>query len=109
MSVAAIDRRAVFRALLLVAFAFFTYMASRPLAQAETHTFVISKNEGYGILDCLGGEKACGQIVADAYCEAQGFAAPVAFGTAEDVTGKSGGTAPAFHAEPGAFIVTCTE
>jgi len=108
MSVAAIDRRAIFRALLLLAFAFLTYMASRSSASAETHTFVISKNEGYGILDCLSGEKACGQIVADAYCESQGYAAPVAFGTAEDVTGKSG-TTPMPKAAPGAFIVTCRE
>ena len=38
-------------------------------------TFLIPAAEGYGVADCLtGGSSECGRIVADAYCEAQGFA-----------------------------------
>ena len=38
-------------------------------------TFLIPAAEGYGVADCLtGGGSECGRIVADAYCEAQGFA-----------------------------------
>ena len=46
-------------------------------------TFLIPASEGYGVGECLtspGSE--CGQVVADAWCEAQGFAAAQSFGVA---------------------------
>jgi len=56
---------------------------------AEDGTFVISANDGYGLGDCLASGSECGKIVANAWCEAQGFRGAASFGLAqaEDVTG----------------------
>ena len=56
---------------------------------ADDATFVISANDGYGIGDCLASGNECGKIVANAWCEAQGFRSAASFGLAqaEDVTG----------------------
>jgi len=46
-------------------------------------TFLIPAGEGYGVGDCLSnGESSCGQVVANAWCEAQGFASAASFGVA---------------------------
>ena len=53
--------------------------------------FLIPAAEGYGVADCLSGQNPeCGTVVANAWCEAQGFARAQAFGPAraEDHTGS---------------------
>ena len=74
----------------------------------EAHSFIIAANDGYGIEDCLGEGGECGRVVADAWCEAHGHGAAVAFGRADPdhVTGaiKVAGT-PAKGADP--YVVTC--
>jgi hypothetical protein len=49
-------------------------------------TFIVPANDGYGIADCA----SCGKVVADSWCEAQGFARSESFGLADaaDVTGS---------------------
>ena len=72
--------------------------ATRALSQNAT--FLIPAADGYGVADCLTtGGSECGRIVADAYCEAQGFAKSARFGraAAEDLTGSV--PAPAGRAE----------
>jgi hypothetical protein len=59
-------------------------------ARAEaSHDYVIASNDGYGLADCLveGGE--CGQVVADAWCEAHGHAHALSFGSASAANGRS--------------------
>jgi hypothetical protein len=59
-------------------------------ASAKDATFLIPAADGYGVADCLTASGSdCGRIVADAYCEAQGFARSESFGraAAEDLTG----------------------
>jgi hypothetical protein len=73
-----------------------------------SETFVIPADDGYGTQDCLGKDKACGQVVASAWCEAHGLAAPIAFGPASDVTGAISGVKPV-KLDPNSFIVTCRE
>lgn len=62
------------------------------LAAAGGETFVIPANDGYGIAECVtSGSSSCGQVVADAWCEAQGFARSASFGPADiEVTGSIG-------------------
>lgn len=53
-------------------------------------TFLIPSSDGYGVGDCLstpGSE--CGQVVANAWCESQGYASAGAYGiaAAEEYTG----------------------
>jgi hypothetical protein len=68
--------------------------------------FTVAASDGYGVEDCLGGEGDCGQVVADAWCEAHGHGAAVSFGKTDDVTG-----AIANHSAPnlpaGAYFITC--
>lgn len=92
----------------------FLPLAASALALALSHasarandTFVIAANDGYGIAECLAPGSSCGQIVADAWCEAHGRGAAVSFGSADDVTGSiQKASAPAI---PDAFVVTCGE
>ncbi|AMJ59339.1 hypothetical protein [Bosea sp. PAMC 26642] len=63
---------------------------TRTVAAAnEQRTFVIPASDGYGVADCISSKSECGEIVANAYCEAQGFAKSTSFGlaTREDFTG----------------------
>jgi hypothetical protein len=59
-------------------------------AGSSGKTFIIPANDGYGVGDCVGAGSACGQVLADAWCEAQGFTRSASFGLAEatDVTGS---------------------
>lgn len=58
-------------------------------------TFTVAANDGYGVADCLTGGAACGQLIADAYCEAHGYRRATSFGpAAEAVTLAAAGTPP---------------
>ena len=51
-------------------------------------TFVIPADDSYGVAECT--TAACGQVVADQWCVAQGYAHSVSFGDADptEVTGS---------------------
>jgi hypothetical protein len=59
-------------------------------APSDQRTFLIPASDGYGVADCISSKSECGKIVADAWCEAQGFAKASSFGLAsrEDFTGS---------------------
>ncbi|HEV7259530.1 MAG TPA: hypothetical protein VGN82_17250 [Bosea sp. (in: a-proteobacteria)] len=59
-------------------------------APSDQRTFLIPASDGYGVADCISSKSECGKIVADAWCEAQGFAKASSFGVAsrEDFTGS---------------------
>jgi hypothetical protein len=75
----------------------------------EAHSFIIAANDGYGVQDCLGEGGECGRVVADAWCEAHGHGAALAFGRADDVTGAIRIAAPAATPanDAGPYVVTC--
>ena len=50
-------------------------------AGSET-TFLIAGTDGYGVADCLTGGTECGSIVANAWCESQGYSRAGSFGPA---------------------------
>lgn len=52
----------------------------------EGHIFIIAAADGYGVEDCLAEGGECGRVVADAWCEAHGHGAAIAFGPADEVT-----------------------
>ena len=72
------------------------------------HMVVIPASDGYGFDDCLSGNKACGKVIADAWCEAHGMAIAQSYGRADDVTASTAGIAQR-KLDPGSFIVTCSE
>ncbi|MCE4222990.1 hypothetical protein HCU64_04440 [Methylobacterium sp. C25] len=53
-------------------------------AQHVEKAFLIPSNDGYGTGECLtNGKSECGQVVANAWCESQGFASAASYGVAE--------------------------
>ena len=58
-------------------------------AVAKEATFLIPASDGYGVAECLVNQSECGQVIAHAWCEAQGFVQARTYGVAapEDVTG----------------------
>lgn len=60
-------------------------------AAGTGQTFVIPAGDGYGIAECVASGSSCGQVVADSWCEAQGFAKSASFGPVDvDATGSIG-------------------
>lgn len=59
-------------------------------AAPSPSTFIVPANDGYGIGECVSSGSSCAKVVADAWCEAQGFARSASFGMADpaDVTGS---------------------
>jgi hypothetical protein len=68
---------------------------STQAASPAQATFIVPANDGYGIGDCATTGSSCGKVVADSWCEAQGFARSESFGIADpaDVTGSIVGKA----------------
>ncbi len=85
---------------------------SKTVAAAKAqNTFMIPASDGYGIADCLSSAASeCGRIVADSWCESQGFAKAVSFGAAarEDFTGAVVSANPVADAEK-PLAITCGE
>jgi len=107
MSVIASDCRKIIQFAAPFAVGLLLLSASHATSQAESgHTLVIPSSDGYGFDDCLSANKACGHVIADAWCEAHGMSGAVSFGRAEDVTASIGETNTA-KIDPSAFIVTC--
>lgn len=77
-------------------------------APSAERTFLIPSSDGYGVADCISSGAECGKIVADAYCESQGFAAAASFGVAtrEDFTGTVTRTSIGSSARP-PLSITC--
>lgn len=81
-------------------------------AQAEAvpgAAYVISDQDGYGLLECLTHRADCGKIVADSWCAAHGHGAARAFGRADDVTAFIDVKATRPTAAPDAAVVACLE
>jgi hypothetical protein len=72
----------------------------------EGPTFVVAAADGYGVADCLTSKGECGQIVADAWCEAHGYGRALAFGLADDMTATID-KAALTSAQKGAVIIRC--
>lgn len=110
MSVLFTEYRKLLQVALTLGAAFLVLAATHFQARAQTdrHMIVIPASDGYGFDDCLSGNKPCGKVIADAWCEAHGMAIAQSYGRADDVTASAiGVSAPKL--DPGSFIVTCSE
>ncbi|AWN53747.1 hypothetical protein [Methylobacterium sp. 17Sr1-1] len=89
-------------------------VAGPALAASQTpgveKTFLIPSSDGYGVAECLttGGE--CGQVVADAWCESQGYAKSASFSIAaqDEYTGAIE-AAPAVKTSDRPIRITCRD
>ena len=80
-------------------------LAPLPGEAQQKNRFLVPGNDGYGIAECLAEGGACGQAVADSYCEAQGFkAGALSYGDAgAEVTASTVKRGP----RPAAFAIEC--
>jgi hypothetical protein len=63
--------------------------ASNLARAAGSHDYEIAANDGYGLEDCLAAGNECGQVVADAWCEAHGHGHALAFGPRSAIEGRA--------------------
>jgi hypothetical protein len=70
---------------------------------AEAHEYEIAANDGYGLEDCLAVGSECGQVVADAWCEAHSHGHALAFGPRNALQGRA--TQIAAADEP--YVIKC--
>jgi hypothetical protein len=63
---------------------------TRSAAGGAEAMFLVPATDGYGVGECLSSGAACGKVVADAWCQTQGYAQAVSFRRAEadDLTGS---------------------
>lgn len=80
---------------------------SQARAAEPVRSFVIAAQDGYGISDCVASRQACGQVVADAWCEGHGLGKAAAFGSADDVTGSIDVKTLSAPPPRGSVIITC--
>ena len=71
--------------------------------------YVVTDQEGYGVIECLTQTSECGKIVADAWCESHGQGPAKAYGRAEDITASIASDPPRQPVTPGAAVVSCSE
>jgi hypothetical protein len=102
-----LDFRGILRVVLSILAGLVAIAALQQAARADTHTIVIPANDGYGVQECLSRQKGCGEIVAAAWCEAEGYSTPLAYGRAADVTGAIAGQEKTL--DPDAFVVKCAD
>jgi hypothetical protein len=80
--------------------------ASPSAVAADRNVFIIAAAQGYGVQDCLAEGGECGQVVADAWCEAHGHGPAISFGpVGDEVTGAIPGGRAADPASP--YVVRC--
>lgn len=67
-----------------------TLLSDGTQASPTEVSFLVPAADGYGVAECLIGNQACGQVVADTWCEAQGYARAVSFRQvqSEETTGS---------------------
>jgi hypothetical protein len=67
-----------------------TLLPNGTQASSTQATFMVPAADGYGVAECLISNDACGQSVANTWCEAQGYMKAVSFRQidAEEVTGS---------------------
>lgn len=59
-------------------------LPSAPAPAQET--FLVPKDDGYGVAECMNAGSACARTVADAWCAAMGRGPSVSFGFTDDET-----------------------
>lgn len=79
-------------------------MLAPTVVAAESATvYVITVNDSYGVDECLAGGADCGQVVADAWCEAHGHGKAIGFGPSSQAIVK----AQQVSASENPYVITC--
>ena len=77
-------------------------------AQANEGVFLVPANSGYGVGECLAAGAACGQMVADAWCESQGFSRAASYARSRDEESTSTVRTVSAGSAEQPIAITCT-
>lgn len=91
------------------ALSFSVVPSAAPRVKSEQSVFLLPPSDGYGLADCIGENRECGRIVANAWCESKGYAKAASFGLVSptEITGSIHGRASAGSEPP--VMITCAE
>lgn len=83
--------------------------SAAPRDKSEQSVFLLPQADGYGVADCISGNRECGKIVANAWCESKGFARAASFGVVSptEITGSVGGRNSATKEPP--LMISCAD
>ena len=112
MSTNKFDYRRLARFLLSILAGLVVLAATQKAVWAEGHTFILPASSDYGVSDCAGKDQGCSEVVASAFCEAHGYAAPLAYGRAGDMTSAIPATVASvqpIQIDPDAYVLSCGE
>lgn len=84
-------------------------LSAIPAQATPGSTYVVSDQDGYGVVDCLAQKSDCGRIVANAWCESHGHHTARAYGPAEDVTAAISASDRGQDIPAGATIIACAD
>ncbi|WP_243367697.1 hypothetical protein [Microvirga solisilvae] len=75
---------------MFLAAASMTLLPNGTQASSTEATFLVPAADGYGVAECLISNQPCGQVVANTWCEAQGYKQAISFRQieAEETTGS---------------------
>ena len=92
------------------AVAFSVVPSAAPSGKSEQNVFLLPPSDGYGIAECLTGQRECGKIVANAWCESKGFAKAASYGavSATEITGSIAGRTSQPSTKP-PLMITCAD
>ncbi|WP_134497773.1 hypothetical protein [Microvirga pakistanensis] len=67
-----------------------TLLPNGSQASSTEATFLVPAADGYGVAECLISNQSCGQVVANTWCESQGYARATSFRQiqATEITGS---------------------
>jgi hypothetical protein len=88
---------------------FAALLVAPPAFAQNVASFIVDNDDGYGVDACLESGSSCGQVIANAWCEANGYAQAVEFRkqTAADITGSIDKPTEVAATPPHAVIITC--
>jgi hypothetical protein len=96
------------RLLAALSLALLLLAAQNAAAGPATQELILPADDGYGMDDCLAETGTCGQLIADAWCKANGLAKSIAYGPIDPAEMTASiSTAKISRTTPAAYSVTC--
>lgn len=96
------------RLLAALSLALLLLAAQNAEAAPATKDFILPADDGYGMDDCLAETGTCGQLIADAWCKANGLVKSIAYGPIDPAEMTASiSTAKISRTTPAAYSVTC--
>jgi len=83
--------------------------AASPAFAQNVESFIVDNDDGYGVDSCLESGAPCGQPIANAWCEANGYTQAIEYRkqTSADITGSIDAPTQVATVQQHAVVITC--